>query len=294
MGRKLTVFMIDGTENGPRTIEIGNWSGKAIYSPRAKLLDLLKRSEFDKPGVYLLKFDPTDSDFNERIYIGEAEKIGNRLKQHINNPEKDFKECIAFISKDDLLTKSHIKYLESRLVNIALEAKNSELENGNTPTESAISEADISDMEYFIEQIKLILPISGFFGLVPSTVTKDIKKKIDDEIKESEKYVINTKGLTATLYETSEGFVVIQGSFAVLENTKSITETYIKLRKKLLDAGNLVIDGEKLFFAKDTVFSSLSSAAATVMARQANGAIEWKNESGKTYKQMNEDKSVEH
>ena len=25
--------MIDGSENGPRTIEIGNWSGKAIYSP---------------------------------------------------------------------------------------------------------------------------------------------------------------------------------------------------------------------------------------------------------------------
>ena len=42
MGRRLTVYMIDGTENGPRTIEIGNWSGKAIYSPRAKLLELLK------------------------------------------------------------------------------------------------------------------------------------------------------------------------------------------------------------------------------------------------------------
>jgi hypothetical protein len=291
MGRKLTVFMIDGSENGPRTIEIGNWSGKAIYSPRAKLIDLLKRNEFDKPGVYILKFDPLESNYNERLYIGEAEKVGVRLKQHINNPDKDFKECIVFISKDELLTKSHIKYLESRLVNIANEAKNAEIENGNIPTESSISEADISDMEYFIEQIKLILPINGFYGLVPSSITKEVKKKIDEEIKESEKYIINSKGITATLYETSEGFLITENSFAILEATKSIMETYIKLRKKLIETGNLVKENDKYRFAKSTVFSSLSAAAATVMGRQANGVIEWKTENGKTYKQINEEKT---
>jgi len=291
MGRKLTVFMIDGSENGPRTIEIGNWSGKAIYSPRAKLIDLLKRSEFDKPGVYLLKFDPLGNSYNERIYIGEAEKIGVRLKQHINNPEKDFKECIAFISKDDLLTKSHIKYMESRLVSIANEARNAEIENGNTPTESFLSEADISDMEYFIEQIKLILPINGFYGLVPNTITKENKKKIDEEIKETDKYVINAKNITAILYETSEGFIVIENSYAVLETTKSINENWIKLRNKLIETGNLVKEDDKYRFAKDTLFSSLSAASATVLGRQSNGSTEWKTENGKTYKEVNEEKT---
>lgn len=33
MGKKLTVYMIDGTEYGPRLSEIGNWVRKAIYSP---------------------------------------------------------------------------------------------------------------------------------------------------------------------------------------------------------------------------------------------------------------------
>jgi hypothetical protein len=291
MGRKLTVFMIDGSENGPRTIEIGNWSGKAIYSPRAKLLDLLKRNEFEKPGVYLLKFDPIENNYNERIYIGEAEKVGARLKQHINNPDKDFKECIAFISKDDLLTKSHIKYIESRLVNIAIEAKNAEIENGNTPTESTLSEADVSDMEYFIEQIKLILPINGFYALVPNTVSKEVKKKIDEEIKETEKYIINAKGVNATLYETSEGFVVLENSYAVLETTKSIMESWIKLRNNLIESGNLVKENDRYRFAKDTLFSSLSAASATVLGRQSNGATEWKTESGKTYKQVNEEET---
>lgn len=283
--------MIDGSENGPRTIEIGNWSGKAIYSPRAKLIDLLKRIEFDKPGVYLLKFDPLGNSYNERIYIGEAEKIGVRLKQHINNPEKDFKECIAFISKDDLLTKSHIKYMESRLVSIANEARNAEIENGNTPTESFLSEADISDMEYFIDQIKLILPINGFYGLVPNTITKENKKKIDEEIKETDKYVINAKNITAILYETSEGFIVIENSYAVLETTKSINENWIKLRNKLIETGNLVKEDDKYRFAKDTLFSSLSAASATVLGRQSNGSTEWKTENGKTYKEVNEEKT---
>ena len=81
MGRKLTVFMIDGSSNGPRTIEIGNWSGKAIYSPRAKLSELIKREEFDKPGVYILRSDPTKNGYNDKIYIGEAERVGASTKR---------------------------------------------------------------------------------------------------------------------------------------------------------------------------------------------------------------------
>ena len=41
MGKKITVYMIDGTEYGPRLCEIGNWVGKAIYSPRAALNKIL-------------------------------------------------------------------------------------------------------------------------------------------------------------------------------------------------------------------------------------------------------------
>ena len=46
MGRKLVVYMIDGKAYGLRTAEIGNWSGKAIFSPmwnRKKFLFPIKR-----------------------------------------------------------------------------------------------------------------------------------------------------------------------------------------------------------------------------------------------------------
>lgn len=284
MGRKLTVFMIDGYENGPRTIEIGNWSGKAVYSPRAKLFELLKRDEYNKQGIYILKSDPLKSGFKERVYIGEAENIRIRLKQHLNDPNKDFNECIVFISNDEMLTKSHIKYIESRLYNIAVQAKNAEIDNSCSPTESSLSEADTSDMEYFIEQIKLILPINGFYCLVSDIITKENEKRIEEEKEDSVKFYIRSKGLEACMYEVSEGFVVARDSYAIKENSKSINKNWIKLRCKLIDKKNMIEDNGKYRFTEDTIFSSPSAASSIVLGRQSSGPSEWKTKSGISYK----------
>jgi len=146
--------MIDGTAYGPRLSEIGNLVGKAIYSPRASVNKIMNRPEFDNPGIYCLKGNPTYDAFDEKIYIGEAENIKTRLKQHLSDPNKDFKELIFFVSKDELLNKTQIRYLESRLVQIALESKTAQINNGNSPSLPTLHEADILDMEYFLEQIK--------------------------------------------------------------------------------------------------------------------------------------------
>jgi len=42
-----------------------------------------------------------------------------------------------------------MRYLESRLVQIAIEAKTAQIDNGNSPSLPTLHEADISDMEYF-------------------------------------------------------------------------------------------------------------------------------------------------
>jgi Domain of unknown function (DUF4357)/GIY-YIG catalytic domain len=286
MGKKLTVYLIEGSDTGSRTIEIGNWSGKALHSPRANLSKIIDRPEFGKPGVYILKSDPVGDAFDERIYIGEAEKIGARLKQHLANADRDFKEVIAFISKDELLTKSHIKYIESKLVGLAREAKNSELENGNTPTESALSEADISDMEYFIEQIRIVLPVAGYRFLIPNTV---IRKEVTVvATPESETYTLETKAIKASLIETDEGFIVLKDSLAAKTHVKSLNPGWLRIRLRLIESKVLVEQGEALQFSQDAVFSSLSAAAAVVMGSQTSGTTAWKNKAGKTYKELQE------
>lgn len=279
--------MIDGTEYGPRLCEIGNWVGKAIYSPRASLNKIVNRLEFNNPGVYCLKGSPISENFDERIYIGEAENIGNRLKQHLADPKKDFNELIFFISKDELLTKTQIKYLESRLIQLANDAKNSEIDNGNSPTLPTLHEADISDMEYFLQQIKLILPIMGFKFLISTTIIHSTKNDLPIPSKSQLTYKIKSNTYKAEMYEDDKGFIVKKGSQAKKELSNSISDTYRKLREKLINKG-ILIDKEKYFeFTADTVFSSPSAAANMILGRQSNGLIKWLDSKGKTFKEIN-------
>ena len=82
----IKLFLAFGDSRGVRTAEISNWSGKAIAALRTELGDLVRRDEVAKPGVYVLR--GTDPDTGKpRAYVGEAEVIRDRLKQHRS---KDF------------------------------------------------------------------------------------------------------------------------------------------------------------------------------------------------------------
>lgn len=288
MGKKLTVYMMDGTEYGPRISEIGNWVGKAIFSPRATINKIILRSEFDNPGVYCLKGDPTDDAFDEKIYIGEAENIRTRLKQHLSDSNKDFKELIFFISKDELLTKTQIRYLESRIVQLAIEAKTAQIENVTSPSLPTLHEADISDMEYFLEQMKLIFPVMGFRFLISSTFKKDLTKKSDEKSFIHETYFIKTSSYKASMIETDQGYIVTKGSEAKKQLSASCTDTYKNMRRKLLETKILVEKDDKLIFIDDTIFNSPSAASNMVLGRNSNGFTEWVNEKGKTFKEIQE------
>lgn len=284
MGKKVTLYLIDGTDNGPRTVEIGNWSGKAVNVPRAALQKQLNRDEYANPGVYILKGTPEKNIYSERIYIGEAEDLRKRIKQHLADVEKDFNECVIFISKDELLTKSHIKYIESRLVILSREASNCELENKNTPTLSRLSEADISDMEYFIEQIRLILPTIGYEFLIDGKAIINLEGEHGLK-KQIIKFQIKKKDLSAYMLEGDNGFIVLKGSEANLKETKSLADGWRKIRKKLIDNGSLTTNGQKLIFQKDVYFTSPSAASSVVLGRQSAGPLEWIDENGKSLKE---------
>ncbi len=77
----IKLFLRRGDAKGLRTAEIYNWTGLAVAAPRTELDVLLGRAELDGPGVYIL----TGSDPNTgraHAYIGEAEVVRERLKQH--------------------------------------------------------------------------------------------------------------------------------------------------------------------------------------------------------------------
>lgn len=87
----IKIYLPHGDPKRLRTGEISNWSGKAVAGPRTELDQLLKREEAANVGVYLLTgVDPLSG--GPAVYIGEAESIQSRLKQHV---DKDFWNHVA-------------------------------------------------------------------------------------------------------------------------------------------------------------------------------------------------------
>lgn len=273
-GKTIKIFLIDGEPNGRMSCELSNWSGKAYKIPRIKIKDCTDRNDLISTGVYLLF--GKDEDEKDLVYIGEAESILKRLNQHLN--QKDFwNEAIIFISKDENLNKAHVKYLENRLHDLALIAKRYKVENSITPTQSSISESDRSEMEEFIENIKMLVNTLGH---------KVFDEKRDFKPKQKlETFIINAaRGADGQGEPTSDGFVVFKGSKAASTIVNSMTPSFIKFRQKLIDEGVLIDKIEYFEFSDDYIFSSPSTAAVIVMGRNANGLSEWKLKSGKTLK----------
>ena len=275
-GKTIKIFLIDGDPNGRMSCEISNWSGKAYKIPRIKIKDCTDRLDLVSTGVYLL-FGKTD-DGRDQVYIGEAESILKRLNQQLN--QKDFWfEAIVFISKDENLNKAHIKYLENRLHDIAVLAKRYQVENSVIPTQSSISESDRSEMEEYIENIKMLVNTLGHKVF-------DEKREIKPKQKQEVFMIKAIRGADAQGEPTSDGFVVFKGSKAAVSTVNIISPSFINFRQTLIDKAVLKLVGDVFEFAEDYIFSSPSTAAVIVMGRNANGLLEWKLSNGKNLKEF--------
>jgi hypothetical protein len=262
------IFLTKGSPTSVRTAEISNWTGKAVAGPRSQIEDMLKREEAAKPGVYFLTGINPDTG-RDRVYIGEAEVIRNRVKGHL---DRDFwKTLVFFVSKDENLTKAHIKYLEGRLIETARDVGRFELENSQG-SGSHLPESDAADMDIFLYRMEQLLPILGQEFLKP-VVKKGTKSK------KAGLLFCEIKGLKATGRQTDNGFVVLKGSEAVL-NERPSTQKYqyaANLRAGLLSDGIIEEKDDRLIFLADHEFSSPSAAAAVIHGGQANGLTAWKD-----------------
>jgi hypothetical protein len=143
-------------------------------------------------------------------------------------------------------------------------------------------------MEYFLEQIKLILPVMGFKFLISSTVKQSTQNQTDNSNSVYKTYFIKTKTFKASMKETDQGYIVTKGSEAKKVLSNSCTETYRNMRRKLLETEIMVEDKDKLVFAEDTVFNSPSAASNMILGRNSNGFTEWVNKKGQTFKDIQE------
>jgi len=276
-GRGIRLFLVDGSPNGLLTAEIMNWTGHALTGPRTKLTELVQRPECGRTGVYFLVGPDPDNAMRPLVYIGESDDVAKRLKDH-NRPEnqggKDFWERACLItSKDQNLTKSHVKYLESQLIVIAKQSGRCGLVNGNAPDYSVLPESDLADMAFFIEQVRIILPVLGFDFLRDPATSHTIFSQEESTVFEME---LPTFGVKAQAQEIGGSFVVLQGSKTRPKWTAK-NNGYGNLYDQLVKDEVLgeEADGRRLF-TKDYEFNSPSAAAAIVAGRNTNGRRKWR------------------
>jgi len=275
----IKLFLPRGDAKSLRTAEISNWTGKAIAAPRTELDELLARDELSNAGVYiLLGPDPqTDEPF---AYIGEAEIIRERLKQH---KSKEFwVSAIVFVSKDENLTKAHVRYLEKKLLTEAAAVGKFKLDQ-NSAGGSSLPESDREDMEVFFSRIRQLLPVLGSDILVPAAQTS-VKPIVGGDL------FYRVKGAEARGRRSPEGFVIFKGSTAVLHEIPSAHAFphVAALRKKLINQGVLTELGGFLKFSQDAECSSPSTAASLINGGGSGQRSYWKTQSGTTLKQLDE------
>ncbi len=273
----IKLFLTQADPKRLRIAEISNWSGQAIAGPRTELDSILRREEAEKSGVYFLTGTEPESG-RDAIYIGEAEVLRDRIRNHL---ERDFwNALIIVVSKDENLTKAHIKYLEGQLIERATQAARTLVLNAQS-SGSRLPESDRADMEIFLDRIQQLMPVLGADFLVP--VAQPRRESNKNPI-----LVCEIKGILARGLQVAEGFVVFKGSQAVLNERPSTDQfPYARtLRQRLIQEGVLEQKDKWFEFVRDKEFTSPSAAAAVIHGGSANGLISWKTADGKTLKEL--------
>ena len=285
-GKSIKLFLVDGTVGGLRTAEIMNWTGQIVAAQRSDLGELLRREEAGRTGVYILLGD-------DQAYIGEADVIKERLRRH-NLPEPDGKDfwtdVVVITSKDANLTKAHARYLESQLISLAQQVSRMPLTNSTNPDPPPLPEADVSDMEYFISQAQIVLPVLGVNLLRGQGALELASKEPVGQHQGSPVFAMQIPGGGQAKAQEIDGeFTVLAGSQARARwaggELKRGSHSRKDYRQSLIYKGVLASQDGKMVFTQNQVFSSPSAAAAVIAGTETrNGRKEWTVETtGQSY-----------
>lgn len=276
-GKVIELFLVNGTADSLITAELSNWNGMAVKIPRVELSSC-NNEDITKPGVYFLFCKEDDG--SDSVYIGEAENVQERLKQHVRDYQSDketyyWNTAVIFVGRD--LNKAMIRYLENQFVQIARESKRYLVLTKNTYQNTVLKDSQKAVMEEFIDNVKTLINALGYKVLEPLVQADLSSRKIDDEVLYITSGSVNARGMV-----TSEGFVVLSGTTVNETTAQSLSPGMLKLRKDLLDSTKV----ENLTTIEDILFSSSSAAADFVLGYSASGPRSWKAKNGRTLKEI--------
>ncbi len=270
--KTIITYLVEGDPMGIKTLELSNWVWKGIVVPRSKLKQAKQRPEMSQPAIYFLFGEDENGEI--KVYIWESEKLIDRVYSH--DSKKDWWNLlIAFISKDNNLTKSDIKYLEHMSVQKAKEAERFKLENKAIPDKNVLPEYRESEMQEFLDNMDILISAAGYPVFKPWYVKQSNNKE--------QFFYLKKDGIDAKWVYSPEWFVILKWSTGRYEVSDYFKDHYFyKLRDKLVEQWIINIENDEIVFKQSYKFSSPSAASSVLLWRNSNWRKEWKTKNGKT------------
>ncbi len=284
-GRVVKIFITGQDPRSLRTVELDNWTGVAITGQPEFFKRALQDEVLSRSCVYLLIRSGADDDLPE-IYVGESDDFSQR---YISGKFPiEFDSFLIFTSKDDNLTRAHVKWLERELWSILRgNSGKAVVANSNTPTGSNLPRADIAMMRTYLANMIYVLEALGYdlFSVqertsASSSENATISASLIDE-PQIDLYATpmrNRNDVKAHLRYQNAAYTLLTGSKINSTPTDSLPSNVRKLRDDLIREGSLVERGEYLELMRDIPFSKPSPASALVKGRSSTGYRDWLRE----------------
>lgn len=288
MGRGITIttYLVSGNPEGISMSYMSNWTGQAIRIPRNEFLEAKELPELNRPGIYYLIGSNADRPEETLIYVGEANHLFERIAYHMRDLDKSFFEhIIAFSSKDDNMTVSHTKYLETKVLAEIFEKSGVTVINKKEGNRISLPAMVKDEMDTYFDNMKVLLPTMGYDLF--KTLIKEQKPAL---IHRDERLFLEVSDVKAQAKLIASGLLVIKGSTIKPQATPALAPTYLKIRNDLIDKGYVKQTEKGFEFQQDYEFTSPSQAGAVVLGYSVNGRVFWKNEHGKTLKDIEEER----
>ncbi|MGZ7880560.1 GIY-YIG nuclease family protein [Acinetobacter soli] len=281
-GRQIRLFYVDGQHNGIVRAELMNWTGYVYAAPRASLKQLIEKDDAHGSGIYFLISKAQELEGKYSVYVGETVNGIQRMQHHEYN--KDFWDTVILVQcKDTTLTKTHCAYLEYQVYQFIRDKTLYQIENKQELKSYAgrLSDADISDMDTFLDNLSFVLPALGVNILtpvvkIPSQSNTQFASTIDEAIEAEFSILSRDKKIDAKAYIKDGIFYVRKGSKGKKEQTQYQHNFIINQRQSLIDKGMIRVLDDKIQFTQDVAFTSTSTPAAMLFGRPTSGPFTWK------------------
>ena len=290
--KNINMFLMDGEVTGKIKCTLSNWTGVIYKIPRIQLGDLKSRDEMKQSGIYFL-FGRDEDKQKDVTYIGQATTRKNgegvllRIQEHTRDTHADyFNDVIILTTQNNSFGPTEISYLENKFTQLAKEAGRYIVKNSNDPNPGNVTEEKESELDEIVENTLMIIGTLGYRVFVPMTkkVSQDLTDNHSTYLYLKRKTKKSNKVIEATCERTTEGFVVLDGSQVEIKDSPYLSASLKEMRQNLI-ASRVIQDG---VLKEKQLFSSPSYAAAFLLGMQTNGRTDWKDQDGRTLKELEE------